>query len=110
MALATAQSICFSHDEHIGNAAYLRSGLTSHARFHRQRFVNLRGVTLMKIRFTTRKSKHFQLIRPHRNFCFFGSRFSTLLSSRSAKISSSSATCATKHEVPPQMSLDVEFA
>ncbi|XP_030949707.1 violaxanthin de-epoxidase, chloroplastic-like isoform X3 [Quercus lobata] len=97
MALAAAQSICLYRDEIIGNA-YFRSGLTSHARFHRRRVVNLRGVALMKIRFTSRKSKYFQLIRPYRNFCCFGSEFSTLLSSMTEKMSSSSGTSTTKHE------------
>nr|XP_023883454.1 violaxanthin de-epoxidase, chloroplastic isoform X1 [Quercus suber] len=98
MALAAAQSICLYRDEIIGNA-YFRSGLTSHARFHRRRVVNLRGVALMKIRFISRKSKYFQLIRPYRNFCCFGSEFSTLLSSMSEKISSSSGTSSTKQEL-----------
>ena len=109
MALAAVQSICLYRDEIIGNA-YFRSGLTSHARFHQRRVVNLRGVALMKIRFSSKKSKYFQLIRPYRNFCCFGSEFATLLSSVTEKISSSSGTSTTttttttKHEVAPNTS------
>ena len=108
MALAAVQSICLYRDEIIGNASYFRSGLTSHARFHQRRVVNLRGVALMKIRLTSKKSKYFQLIRPYRNFCCFGSEFATLLSSVTEKISSSSGTSSTttttKHEVAPNTS------
>ncbi|KAF5454812.1 hypothetical protein F2P56_024449 [Juglans regia] len=83
-----SQSIYLSHVESIGNS-FLGSGLTSHAGLHRRRVVNPRGMALVKMCSTSRKSKFFQLVGSHRDFCYFGTRYSTLLSSTTEKISSS---------------------
>lgn len=96
----SAQSIYLPHVESIGNLC-LGSRLNGHAGLHGRRVVNLRGLALVKMGSRSRKSKYFRLVRPHRNFCYFGTRSSTLLSSTTEKIYSSGISTS-KREVASQ--------
>lgn len=84
----------------VGNA-YVRSGLANGDWFYRKKAVHFRDVVKLWPR--SKKSRYLHLNTSGRNFCGLGSKWSTLLFSRTEEISSSfSMSCTNKDEVVPK--------
>ncbi|XP_040373040.1 violaxanthin de-epoxidase, chloroplastic isoform X2 [Rosa chinensis] len=95
MALA-ARSILLSHNDSIGNTC-MRLGFTSEERFQKRRMVDFQVV--VKFCPNSRKSRYSQFISSDRNSSGLGSKWSSLLSSRTEKAFLKSGTRTSETEV-----------
>lgn len=96
MALAARSISQLSHNDSIGNTC-MRLGFTSEERFQKRRMVDFHVV----VRFcsNSRKSRYSQFISSNRNSSGLGSKWSSLLSSRTDKAFSKCGTRASETEV-----------
>ncbi|PRQ41608.1 putative violaxanthin de-epoxidase [Rosa chinensis] len=104
MALA-ARSILLSHNDSIGNTC-MRLGFTSEERFQKRRMVDFQVV--VKFCPNSRKSRYSQFISSDRNSSGLGSKWSSLLSSRTEKAFLKSGTRTSETETKQVINVILE--